>query len=167
MQEPSLFKKYLFYLAVLGLGCGTWDLPSSCGMQFFGCGVCTLSCSVWDLVPQPGFEPWHPLLEVWSLIHWTTKEVLTFFFFFFFNLHVSSLLASLMDPFCSCKANQLFQPSSLFGCRQECIWVYLLLLKESGLKLRFYLFQFWVPKKGKLTDPDWVRHSTITQLMDM
>ena len=147
-------------MAVLGLGCGTWDLPSSCGMQFFSCGKWTLS---WTLVPQPGFEPWHPLLEVWSLIHWTTNEVLTFFFL----ISMSLLSWPLMDSFCSCKANQLFQPSSLFGCCPECIWVCLLLLKESGLTLKFYLFQFWVPKKGKLTDPDWVRHSTITQLVDM
>ena len=90
MQDTPLFKNIL--LGSAGLGCGTWDLPSSCGMQFLSCGVWTLSCSMWDLVPQPGFKPWHPLFEVWSLIHWTTKKVLTFFFFF--NLHVSSLLAS-------------------------------------------------------------------------
>ena len=30
---------------------------------------------MWDLVPQPGIEPRPPALGVWSLTHWTTKEV--------------------------------------------------------------------------------------------
>ena len=49
------FLKYLFlfiYLAVLGL---------SCGMQ--------------DLVPWPGIEPGPPVLGLWSLRHWTTREI--------------------------------------------------------------------------------------------
>ena len=32
---------------------------------------------MWDLVPWPGIEPRPPALEVWSLSHWTTREVLT------------------------------------------------------------------------------------------
>ena len=35
-----------------------------------------LSCSMWDLVPQPGVEPVPPALGVWSLSHWTPREVL-------------------------------------------------------------------------------------------
>ena len=30
---------------------------------------------MWDLVPQPGIEPGPPALGVWSLTHWTTREV--------------------------------------------------------------------------------------------
>ena len=33
------------------------------------------------LVPQPGIEPMPPALEVWSLNHWTTREVSRSFFF--------------------------------------------------------------------------------------
>ena len=29
----------------------------------------------WILVPQPGIKPMPPSMEVWSLNHWTTKEV--------------------------------------------------------------------------------------------
>ena len=35
----------------------------------------TLSCGLWDLVPQQGIEPSLPVLGVWSLSHWTTREV--------------------------------------------------------------------------------------------
>ena len=31
------------------------------------------------LVPQPGMEPMPPAVEVWSLNHWTFREVLFFF----------------------------------------------------------------------------------------
>ena len=33
-----------------------------------------------DLVPWPGMEPLPPALEVWSLSHWTTREVLGMLF---------------------------------------------------------------------------------------
>ena len=32
-----------------------------------------MACRI--LVPQPGIEPVPPAVEVWSLNHWTTKEV--------------------------------------------------------------------------------------------
>ena len=35
----------------------------------------TLSCGMWDLVPWPGMELRPPALGVWSLSHWTTREV--------------------------------------------------------------------------------------------
>ena len=38
-------------------------------------GMQTLSCSMWDLVPQAGIKPSPSALGVWSLIHWTTREV--------------------------------------------------------------------------------------------
>ena len=34
-----------------------------------------LSCSMWGLVPWPGIELRLPTLGVWSLSHWTTREV--------------------------------------------------------------------------------------------
>ena len=66
---------------MLGLSCGTrdlrccvWDLlVAACGI--FSCGMRTLSCSMWDLFPCPGIKPGPPALGVWSLSHWTTREV--------------------------------------------------------------------------------------------
>ena len=52
--------KYVFiYLAVLSLA--------------VACRIC--SCSMWDLVPWPGIELGPPALGVWSLGHWTIREV--------------------------------------------------------------------------------------------
>ena len=34
------------------------------------------SYSMWDLTPQPGIKPKPPAVEVQSLNHWTTREVL-------------------------------------------------------------------------------------------
>ena len=39
------------------------------------------SCSMWDLVPWPRMEPRPLALGLWSLGHWTTREVPPFFFF--------------------------------------------------------------------------------------
>ena len=33
------------------------------------------SCGMWDLFPWPGMEPMPPELGVWSLNHWTMREV--------------------------------------------------------------------------------------------
>ena len=35
--------------------------------------LCHPACTI--LVPQPGIEPVSPAVEVWSLNHWTTREV--------------------------------------------------------------------------------------------
>ena len=35
----------------------------------------TLSCGMWDLVPRPGIKPEPPALGMWSLSHWTIREV--------------------------------------------------------------------------------------------
>ena len=51
-----------------------WFLAVACGI--FSRSMRTLSCSLWDLVPWPGVEPRPPALEVWSLSHWSTREVL-------------------------------------------------------------------------------------------
>ena len=56
-HELLFFLKVFLYLAVLDLRCGTQDL-----------------------VPQPGIEPRPPALEVQSLSHWGTREVLELIF---------------------------------------------------------------------------------------
>ena len=45
-------------------------------MKSFNRGMWILSCSMWDLVSWLGIEPGPPILEVQSLSHWTTREVL-------------------------------------------------------------------------------------------
>ena len=35
----------------------------------------TVSCGMWDLVPWPGIEPGPPALGLWSLSHYTTREI--------------------------------------------------------------------------------------------
>ena len=68
LREGILFKKifiyWVIYLAVPGLCCGTWDL-----------------------VPWPWIEPVSPALGVWSLNHWTMREV---FFLFFFLISLTT-----------------------------------------------------------------------------
>ena len=54
-----------------------------------------LSCGMWDLVPWPGIEPRPPSFGVWSLSHWTTREVLQLVFSSFL-LRYPSLVASLV-----------------------------------------------------------------------
>ena len=41
----------------------------------FSCGIRALSCSLWDMVSWPGIKSGPPELGVWSLSHWTTREV--------------------------------------------------------------------------------------------
>ena len=48
-------------------------LVGACGI--FSCSMRTWA--MWDLVPQPGREPRPPALGVWSLSHWTPREVPT------------------------------------------------------------------------------------------
>ena len=46
---------------------------------------------LWYLTSQPGIKPMPPVLEVWSLNHWTTREVLCqhlLFSFFFFMIAI-------------------------------------------------------------------------------
>ena len=62
----------LIYLAVSGLSCHM--------RRIFSCGMGTLSCNMWDLAPWPGIKPRPPVLEAWSLSHWTTREVPHIFF---------------------------------------------------------------------------------------
>ena len=41
---------------------------------------------IWDVVPQPGIEPGPAALGVWSVSHWTTREVPS-------SLHFSTAIA--------------------------------------------------------------------------
>ena len=48
------------------------------GLRALGApGPCSTGsvCGMWVLVFQPGIEPGPPVLRVWSLSHWTTREV--------------------------------------------------------------------------------------------
>ena len=63
------FKK-MFYFAVPGLSCSTYE-PSTSLQQ-----VESLSCSTWNLVLWPRIKPRPPALRVWSFSHWTTREIL-------------------------------------------------------------------------------------------
>ena len=63
------FISWVFYLFV-------WFCQvffAACGN--FSCHRQTLICGMQDLVPWPGIKPRPPALGVWSLSHWTTKEV--------------------------------------------------------------------------------------------
>ena len=52
-----------------------------CFLKILYLAMLGLSCSMWGLVPWPGIKPRLPALGVWSLSHWTTREVPIFFFF--------------------------------------------------------------------------------------
>ena len=51
-----------------------------------------LHCSTRDLVPWLGIESRLPALGTWSLSHWITREVSTFYFFRSFSILVKILL---------------------------------------------------------------------------
>ena len=61
-----LKKKYLFILLCL-------VLVAAPGIFVVACGI--FSCGMWDQVLWQGIEPGPPALGVWSLSHWTTREV--------------------------------------------------------------------------------------------
>ena len=64
----------------------------------FSCGMQTLSCGMWDQVPWPGVKPRLPALGMWSLSHWTTREVPRMGVFTVLLWYVS--VTSLPWPFC-------------------------------------------------------------------
>ena len=43
----------------------------------FDCFILLFGLATHILVPRPGFKPVSPVLEVWSLNHWTAKEALS------------------------------------------------------------------------------------------
>ena len=69
------------------------------GILFLNFWPCCMACRI--LFPQPGIKPEHPALEVWSLNHWTTREVpwLKFFNQVFFIVFFSAFVMVLVDRF--------------------------------------------------------------------
>ena len=79
------------YLAVLGLGCSTWDLQSSLwhvGSLFPAFTLSVVACGI--QFPDQGSNPGPFVLGAQSLSHWTTKKFLfalfTIKFFFCFDI---------------------------------------------------------------------------------
>ena len=63
------------YLAAAGLSCSMWNLRSLLPhARSFPCSMQTLRRGMSGLVPWPGTEPGPPVLEAWSLSHWTTRK---------------------------------------------------------------------------------------------
>ena len=63
-------------LASILFSVAAWVIFLVAACRVFSCGMWTLSCCMWGLVPWPGVEPGPVALGVWSLSHWTTREVL-------------------------------------------------------------------------------------------
>ena len=99
-QLSELCPSILFWdLAALGLGCGARDLQSSLQhMESLVAACRLLVCGTRNLVPRPGIKPSAPALRVWSLSHWTTREVPGFFV-------CSAMLCSVQD-LCSLTRDQ-------------------------------------------------------------
>ena len=80
---PLSWHKYIFkifiYLVALGLSCHTWDLWSSSLWQEGHTGY-FFSCGMWTQLHHVGSSSqtrdWTWSLGVWSLTHWTTREIL-------------------------------------------------------------------------------------------
>ena len=73
-SKHFFFKKFiLYYLAALGLSCGTWDFQSS--VQPVGSNSLTRD------------QTQAPVLGVQSLSHLTTKEVPNFLLYYFFRIN--------------------------------------------------------------------------------
>ena len=63
---------------MLTLFCGRLRQVAAHGL--FSCCMQTLGCIMWHLLPRPGIKSRHPALRVWSLSHWTTREISTLVF---------------------------------------------------------------------------------------
>ena len=87
------------------------------------CDMQTLSCGIWNLVPSPGIEPGPLALEMWSLSHWTSREVPTDAFKVNF-LNLATLL-------------QIFKASKLHG------YINLQLKKKWHLKVKIRKAVLW------------------------
>ena len=76
--SPQYLFVWLCWVLVVACGiffsftCGIF----SYGMQDLSCSTGALSSSMWDTVPWPGIKPRPPCIGgMWSLRHWTTREV--------------------------------------------------------------------------------------------
>ena len=70
-----------------------------------------LSCSMWGLIPWPGIKPGPPALGVWSLSHWTTREVPILFFLIGIQLLYHVVLVSSVQQRESALCMHIFPPS--------------------------------------------------------
>ena len=88
-SKPFIFNRILFffwviYLAAPGLNWGKWGSSTFiAAFKSFSGSMRIVRCDMWDLIPWPGIEPASPLLQAWSLCHWTTREVPPASLFFF------------------------------------------------------------------------------------
>ena len=69
----SFFWEWLYLFLICLFVCLPQALVLACGI--LSCDMWTFTCSTWDLVPWPRIEPGPPVLGVWSLSHWTTRQV--------------------------------------------------------------------------------------------
>ena len=78
--KPCYFFKKIFIYVFIYFGCTRSSLRHvgsplrHVGFLVAACGLLVAAC-MWDLVPQRGIKPGPPALGVWSLTHWTTREV--------------------------------------------------------------------------------------------
>ena len=63
---------WYIYLSVLCLRCSMFDL----------------CWDIWDSIPWPGIEPRPPAFGVWSLSHWTTREIPVSHIHLFIPIHL-------------------------------------------------------------------------------
>ena len=63
---------FFFFFLIYLFGCPGSHLQHK---GTFSCGMWTLSWGMWGLVPWPGIEPGTLALGLWSLRHWTPREV--------------------------------------------------------------------------------------------
>ena len=71
MFPPGDYGYYIWHFKILTV----WVLVAACRILIDAYGLLFKSCSTWHPVGSPGIEPGPPAFGVWSLNHWTTREV--------------------------------------------------------------------------------------------
>ena len=93
------------------------------------CGLLVAAC-MWDLVPRPGMETVPPALGVWSLTHWTTREVLVIsclLFLFCYKLYIfpqknslqTTTITKVNTKNCPCKEKEGEEASLIFVLKES------------------------------------------------
>jgi len=87
---PEINLKYYIYF--LNIYSFIHSFIQLCWVLVVACEI--FCCGMWDLVPWPGSKPRPPALGIWSLSHWTTREVpiYTFYLHFFPIKHLIELI---------------------------------------------------------------------------
>ena len=82
-----------------------WELPSWTKKDdlfipsfHFVFNLLAVPHGMWDLIPRPGIEPVLPVLAVWPLNHWTTRDVPHLFLSSFDVNELLLLLNRLWEP---------------------------------------------------------------------